>query len=151
MKVNAKLVCAASLAALLTVGMATPSYAAPTDRASLVAQSVAAALKGLGGLDAKARARLLGAVVSSVLEASKDTPLKGEALAEAIAQATYDAGAKFDLGITPRMAAELGLASVDLADGTVITVKDSKGDEVDFTVVADGDGLTSEDDPVSAG
>ena len=81
MKVNTKLVCAASLAALLTVGMATPSYAAPADRASFVAQSVAAALKGLGGLDAKARARLLGAVVSSV--AGKGG-LSGDDLATAI-------------------------------------------------------------------
>ncbi len=148
MKVNTKLVCAASLAALLTVGMATPSYAAPADRASFVAQSVAAALKGLGGLDAKARARLLGAVVSSV--AGKGG-LSGDDLATAIAQAVYDASAKFGLGITPRMAADLGRTSVDLADGTVITIKTTDGKELDYTVIADGDGLTSEDDPVSAG
>ena len=149
MKVMSKFALATSLAALLTVGLVAPVYAAPADDARTVAFSVAKGLKGLGGMNAPARARLLAAAVGSKLKATRG--LSSRDLASLIAQAVHDASNEYGLAITPRMAADATRIVWALPDGTIVTITRGDGGVLDFTVVAGGDGLTGEEDPVSAG
>ena len=149
MKGITKLVLVGGLAATLALGTITPAYAAPADDAAKIASLIAKGLKGLGGMDARARARLLAAALHA------NGKLRGLAIGEkasVIAQAIYNASNEYGLGITPRQAADSTRIVIGtLPDGTVIAIVTTDGGTASFTVTADGGALTGEDPAVSAG
>ncbi len=149
MKGISKLVLIGGLAATLALGTITPAYAAPADDAAKIARLIAKGLKGLGGMDARARARLLSKAIGSRLAYTVGGVDGGRG--SIIAKAIHDASVEYGLDITPRMAADATRFVWALPDGTVVTITTADGGTLTFTVTADGGALTGDDPAVSAG